>query len=121
MDRACHRRACLHRQRAKQVCRRGHRTITYDDNANLKTDGTSTYVYDTENRLISASGGQRHPALRSARKALRDVGGLGPIRLLYDGDELVAEYDTSGVMLRRYVHGSASTTRSSGTKAPDRK
>lgn len=26
-------------------------------------------------------------------------------RLLYDGDELVAEYETAGHMLRRYVHG----------------
>ncbi|MEX1221549.1 MAG: hypothetical protein WEA82_05500 [Idiomarina sp.] len=26
-------------------------------------------------------------------------------RFLYDGDELVAEYNSSGTLLRRYVHG----------------
>jgi hypothetical protein len=32
-------------------------------------------------------------------------GSAGTTRFLYDGDELVAEYDAAGVMLRRYVHG----------------
>ena len=35
-------------------------------------------------------------------------GPSGTVRFLYDGDELVAEYDGSGNMLRRYVHGSGS-------------
>jgi YD repeat-containing protein len=29
----------------------------------------------------------------------------GPTRFLYDGDALVAEYNASGAMLKRYVHG----------------
>ena len=29
----------------------------------------------------------------------------GTTRFLYDGDNLVAEYDGSGNLLRRYVHG----------------
>ena len=34
-----------------------------------------------------------------------DDGNGGVRRLLYDGDALVAEYNTSGTMLDRYVHG----------------
>jgi RHS repeat-associated protein len=45
--------------------------------------------YDPLGRLFQAGGGTS------------DV-----IRYLYDGDALVAEYNTSGTMLRRYVHGS---------------
>ena len=33
------------------------------------------------------------------------IGGGNTTRLLYDGDELVAEYDASGTLLRRYAHG----------------
>jgi hypothetical protein len=29
----------------------------------------------------------------------------GATRFLYDGDELIAEYNSSGTLLRRYVHG----------------
>src|SRR3546814_10247038 len=33
------------------------------------------------------------------------TGASGTTRFLYDGDELVAEYSSSGTVLRRYVHG----------------
>lgn len=35
------------------------------------------------------------------------IGGVaqGPITMLYDGDALIAEYNASGAMLKRYVHG----------------
>src|SRR5690349_2654865 len=33
------------------------------------------------------------------------TGPTSDTRFLYDGDELVAEYDGSGTLLRRYVHG----------------
>ncbi|MFX5233390.1 hypothetical protein ABTC74_19785, partial [Acinetobacter baumannii] len=32
---------------------------------------------------------------------------LGTTRWLYDGDELIAEYDGANNLLRRYVHGPA--------------
>jgi hypothetical protein len=35
-------------------------------------------------------------------------GSAGITRFLYDGDELVAEYDGAGTTLRRYVHGPGS-------------
>jgi RHS repeat-associated protein len=82
----------------------------YDLNGNLTFDGASTFLYDIENRLVQASG--------AASAALRydPLGRLyetsagtaaSTTRMLYDGDELVAEYNSTGVMLRRYVHGAA--------------
>ncbi|MGL5839779.1 MAG: RHS repeat-associated core domain-containing protein [Sphingorhabdus sp.] len=35
----------------------GAATFGYDGNGNLTSDGTNAYVYDVENRLVSASGG----------------------------------------------------------------
>ena len=80
----------------------------YDCNGNLTSNGTSTYTYDAENRLISASGPTR------ATLAYDPLGRLyqtttGPRNLvtqfLYDGQNLAAEYDAFGDLLRRYVHG----------------
>jgi hypothetical protein len=35
----------------------GSATLTYDANGNLTSDGSTSYVYDDENHLVSASGG----------------------------------------------------------------
>jgi RHS repeat-associated protein len=80
----------------------------HDLNGNLTSVGTTqSYVYDAENRLVSASGA------KSATLAYDPLGRLHQIvsggvttRFLYDGDRLVAEYTGSGTLLRRYVHGS---------------
>ena len=78
----------------------------YDDNGNLISDGATAYVYDVENRLVSASGaangGLRYDPLG---RLYETSGASGTLRFLYDGDELVAEYTTSGALVRRYVHG----------------
>ena len=46
----------LLRQRPEPVHRRRPATFAYDANGNLTSDGSSTFVYDVENRLVSASG-----------------------------------------------------------------
>ncbi len=76
----------------------------YDCNGNLTNDGFRRYGYDAENRLTSADGLQLayDPAGRLARTT--DVGGA-VTRFLYSGDQLVAEMDAGGNLLRRYVHG----------------
>jgi RHS repeat-associated protein len=82
---------------------------TYDPNGNLTFDGTTTFGYDEENRLTSASGGA-HTATLSydprGRLYQTSGGSSGTTLFLYDGDALVAEYNGSGTLLRRYVHGS---------------
>ena len=85
----------------------GPATFSYDLNGNLTGDGSSSYLYDTENRLVSASGvttaGLRYDPL--GRLYETSGGAAGITRFLYDGDELVAEYGSTNTLLRRYVHG----------------
>ncbi|MBE1525978.1 RHS repeat-associated protein [Sphingopyxis sp. OAS728] len=84
----------------------GPASFAYDANGNLTSDGSTTYTYDVENRLVSASGA-KSAALRydPLGRLYETVGGGSTTRFLYDGDELVAEYDAGGTLLRRYIHG----------------
>ena len=84
----------------------GLSSLSYDANANLASDGTNTYVYDVENRLVTRSGGASATLRYDPLGRLYEVtGASGTRRFLYDGSDLVAEYNTSGTLLRRYVHG----------------
>lgn len=81
-------------------------SFTYDPNGNLTSDGSTGYAYDVENRVISASGAH------TATLTYDPLGRLFQIatpsattQFLYDGDQMVAEYNGSGVLQRRYVHG----------------
>ncbi len=81
-------------------------TFGYDGNSNLTSDGTTTYVYDPENRLVTASGG--HTATLTydpLGRLYRVVGTSTDTTFVYDGDALVAEYAANGTMLGRYIHG----------------
>jgi RHS repeat-associated protein len=84
----------------------GPATFGYDANGNLTSDGSTTYVYDIENRLVSASGAM-NAALRydPLGRLYETVGGSNTTRFLYDGDELIAEYNGAGAILRQYGHG----------------
>ncbi|MEA3049102.1 MAG: hypothetical protein QOG84_938 [Sphingomonadales bacterium] len=84
----------------------GGASFQYDLNGNLTNDGSNAYVYDAENRLVSASGGH------SATLSYDPMGRLWQVaspttltRFLYDGDRLTIEYDGFGSVLRSYVHG----------------
>jgi RHS repeat-associated protein len=78
----------------------------YDANGNMTSDGSSIYSYDLENRLVSASGGRTMSYDPKGRLYQTAGGASGTTKFLYDGDALVGEYNASGTMLRRYVHGS---------------
>jgi RHS repeat-associated protein len=83
----------------------GPASFTYDANGNLTSDGSTTFVYDIENRLVSATGATTAGLVYDPMGRLFQV--TGPTtntRFLYDGDELIAEYDSAGTMARRYVH-----------------
>jgi RHS repeat-associated protein len=79
---------------------------TYDANGNLKTDGSNTYVYDGENRLVSSSGVNNVALSYDPMGRLWQTSGgtTGTIRYLYDGDKRIIEEDGSGSRLRYYVH-----------------
>ena len=90
----------------------GSASFTYDANGNLTSDGAKTYLYDVENRLVRVTEGAYttdlfyDPMGRLARTS-SNAPGYGTIRYLHDGDALVAEYNASGTMLQRHVHGPA--------------
>ncbi|MEL7217232.1 MAG: hypothetical protein AAGK01_02245, partial [Pseudomonadota bacterium] len=96
----------------------------YDPNGNLTDDGTWTYLYDVENRLVEMKykgPTDDCPSVAQgafAAKLLYDplgrlsatinypCGAQGTTtRYLHDGDALVAEFATSGTLVRRYLHG----------------
>ncbi|QLC24472.1 RHS repeat-associated core domain-containing protein [Parasphingopyxis algicola] len=82
----------------------GGQSVTYDANGNLTSDGSTTYGYDDENRLTSASG----VALEydPLGRLYRISGGPGgDRRFLHDGGVIAGEYNGSGVLQDRYVHG----------------
>jgi RHS repeat-associated protein len=77
----------------------------YDSNGNLTSDGAYAYTYDAENRLVVTSAGANLTYDPLGRLYETYKASTGTTRFLYDGDELVAEYDGAGTLLRRYVHG----------------
>ncbi len=80
--------------------------FSYDSNGNLTSDGSVTYTYDIENRLKTASGAKSATLEYDPMGRLYETSGGGTTtRFLYDGDALVAEYNTSGAVVKRYVHG----------------
>ena len=81
---------------------------TYDANGNLTGDGTNAYIYDGENRLVSATAAGVTATLTydPLGRLWQVVKGAANTRFLYDGDALVGEYDGSGNLTNRYVHGS---------------
>ena len=87
----------------------GPASFSYDANGNLTSDGSTNYVYDVENRLVSVSGAHggslRYDPLG---RLYETVTSLGTTRLLYDGNALVGEYDAAGALQRRHAHGAGS-------------
>lgn len=77
----------------------------YDANGNLTADGVNSYTYDAENRLVVTSPGAQLTYDPLGRLYEVYKASTGTTRFLYDGDQLTAEYDGSGNLLRRYVHG----------------
>lgn len=82
-------------------------TISHDTRGNLTGDGTWTYSFDADNKLKSATKSGYSATLGydpEGRLHTTVLAGT-TTHLRYDGADLVAEYDGSGNLLRRYVHG----------------
>jgi len=81
----------------------GPAAFTYDANGNLTADGTRTFLYDIENRMVGASGGVAL-SYDPLGRLYQVSSTAGPTTtFLYDGDALVAEYE-GATLLRRHVH-----------------
>jgi len=79
--------------------------VTHDNMGNLTSMAGANYTYDLENRLVSASGNN------SATIAYDPAGRISKLTINgtttyfhYDGHALVAELNSSGSVLKRYVH-----------------
>ena len=78
-------------------------TVTHDTNGNIASDGTWTFTYDQNNRLKTANKTGTAITLSYDAEGRLHLGGTK----LYDGHELVAEYNnaTTASVRRRWVHG----------------
>ena len=83
----------------------GGSATAHDARGNLTTDPTTgkTYGYSSENLLTSASGGVT--LAYDAMMRLRQVAGAATTRFVYDGLDMIAEYNGSNALQRRFVHG----------------
>lgn len=80
----------------------GTMSLGYDARGNLTSSGSSSYAYSSENYLTSGPGVtlSYDPLGR-----LYQTAGSATTRLAYDGQNLIAEYNGSNALQRRYVHG----------------
>jgi len=79
----------------------------YDDNGSLTSDGTLTYVYDYENRLISANKADMSAVYKYdpfGRRIEKEVN-TTVTKFLYDGDQVICEYNDSGALTAKYTYG----------------
>jgi hypothetical protein len=84
----------------------GPASLTYDANGNLVSDGSTSFVYDNENRLVSASGSKNATLAYDPLGRLWQISSsAGMTRFVYDGDRLTAEFSGAGALLRSYAHG----------------
>ncbi len=66
----------------------------------------AAFSYDLENHLLSVTVSSTTTSISyDPLGRLRQVAASAMTQFLYDGDKLSAEYDGSGNLLRRYVHG----------------
>ncbi|NQZ12315.1 MAG: hypothetical protein HRT35_34615, partial [Algicola sp.] len=85
----------------------GGDSFTYDVKGNLTSDGYTTYRYDTENRLLTATGADNATLTYDPNgRMVKLVSGSNSTRFVYDGDALIAQYNDSGSLTKRYLHGS---------------
>jgi RHS repeat-associated protein len=90
--------------RLNQYTASGSVTPTYDLRGNLTSaGGTPFYSYDSENRLTS-SWGQASLSYDPLGR-LFQTSGASTTRFGYDGQNMIAEFNTSNALVRRYVFG----------------
>ncbi|BBF79586.1 RHS repeat-associated core domain-containing protein [Asticcacaulis excentricus] len=80
--------------------------MSYDLRGNFTSDGASTFTYNTNNLMTSAtqSGVMSHLTY-DAENRLHSISKYDTTKFLYDGADIIAEYNGSNQLLRRYVHG----------------
>ena len=78
-------------------------SFAHDLRGNLTNNGVKTFTYDYSNRLKTVTGGISYSYDPLSRLYQQTVGSTST-QYLYDGSDLIAEYNGSSVQ-KRYVHG----------------
>jgi RHS repeat-associated protein len=83
--------------------------LSYDKNGNLASDGLLKYYYDCENRLMEVTDANDDAVASyrydfAGRRVSKTVGGV-TTKYVYDGDQVIAEYNGSDTLLRKFVYG----------------
>jgi RHS repeat-associated protein len=83
-----------------------NKTLTYDRNGNLTSDGTNTYSYDAINQLTAAVSTKNSTYSYDSfgRRYSKTVDGQTTV-FLNDGHQEIMEYDGSGNIQKKYVFG----------------
>jgi len=89
----------------------GGSQFTYDPRGNLTNNAVRAFSYNLENYLIRVDAASGSPTQLSLaydpRGRLRQTVGTATTEFLYAGDQLVAEFNGSGTVVNRYVHGAS--------------
>jgi RHS repeat-associated protein len=86
-----------------RIATAGSASPVYDNRGNMTSDGSVTYGYNLNNMLTSTSAGGT--LTYDAENRLLSVANATTTKFLYDGADAIAEYDASGALQRRYLHG----------------
>ena len=80
----------------------------YDINGNLTQDQIRIYVYDIENRLIQTTApvGTFSYAYDAFDRRVSLFGSSETTKYIYDNNQVIAEYNGSDILLRKFVYGS---------------
>lgn len=78
--------------------------FSYDARGNLTNDGSGSFTYTSEN-LLKTGPASATLGYDSLGRLYQTVGGGVTTRFEYDGVDLIAEYNGSNAVQRRYVHG----------------
>jgi RHS repeat-associated protein len=76
----------------------------YDGRGNLTTSGSASYSYSSENFMRTGPNGATLSYDPLGRLYQTSSAGI-TTQFLYDGQNMIAEYDAASTLQRRYVHG----------------
>lgn len=78
--------------------------VGWSADGDLTNDGATTFAYDVDDQLISATGTKNTTLTYDPLGRLYKDGATST-RFVYEGIDLIAEYDATGSLVNRYVHG----------------
>ena len=84
----------------------GTKSYSYDATGNVTNDGAHSYTYDAENRLVSVdAGATAQYSYDHLNRRVKKVTGATNIRYVWEGGQLIAEYNANtGSLIAEYIY-----------------